>query len=68
MRTHLRHAIKNSDGTQVAVRYVGEQHVKEDLGRIPTAQDWLREIKPQRWMYGQSMDQTGSGIKTSGLT
>jgi hypothetical protein len=26
---------------QVPVRYVGEQHVKEDLGRIPTAQDWL---------------------------
>ena len=61
-------AITNSEGQQVAVRYVGEQHVREDLGRIPTAQDWLREIKPQRWMYGQSLDQPGSGIKTSGLT
>ena len=46
-------AIVNSDGNQVPVRYVGEQHVREDLGRIPTAQDWLRQIKPQRWMYGQ---------------
>jgi len=27
-------AIVNSDGTTVPVRYVGEQHVKEDLGRI----------------------------------
>jgi hypothetical protein len=35
------------------VRYIGEQHVKEDLGRIPTAQDWLSQIKPERWMYGQ---------------
>jgi len=34
------------------VRYIGEQHVKEDLGRIPTAQDWLSQIKPVRWMYG----------------
>ena len=34
-------AITNSDGRQVPVRYIGEQHVREDLGRIPTAQDWL---------------------------
>jgi len=50
-------AILNSDGKQVPVRYVGEQHVKEDLGRIPTAQDWLLQIKPQRWMYGQRLDE-----------
>jgi hypothetical protein len=37
------------------VRYIGEQHVKEDLGRIPTAQDWLSQIKPERWMYGQRL-------------
>jgi hypothetical protein len=42
---------------QVPVRYVGEQHVKEDLGRIPTAQDWLLQITPQRWMYGQHLDE-----------
>jgi hypothetical protein len=28
-------AVVNSDGKQVPVRYIGEQHVKEDLGRIP---------------------------------
>jgi hypothetical protein len=49
-------AIVNSAGTQVPVRYVGEQHVKEDLGRIPTAQDWLLQITPQRWMYGQHLE------------
>jgi hypothetical protein len=48
-------AIVNSDGNQVPVRSVGEQHVKEDLGRIPTAQDWLAQITPQRWMYGQRL-------------
>ena len=49
-------AIVNSDGKQVPVRYLGEQHVREDLGRIPTAQDWLSQIKPQRWMYGQRLE------------
>ena len=51
-------AITNSAGDQVPVRYIGEQHVKEDLGWIPTAQDWLCEIQPQRWMYGQRPHQS----------
>lgn len=42
--------LTNSDGRVIPVRWVGEQHVKEDLGRIPTAGDWLREIRPQAWM------------------
>jgi len=54
-------AIVNSEGKQVPVRYLGEQHVKEDLGRIPTAQDWLSQIKPTRWMYGQRLAQHDSG-------
>jgi hypothetical protein len=49
--------IVNSDGKPIPVRYVGEQHVREDLGRIPTVQDWLFEIKPRRWMYGQRPDE-----------
>jgi hypothetical protein len=31
--------------------------VKEDLGCIPTAQDWLSQIKPERGMYGQRLEQ-----------
>jgi hypothetical protein len=34
----------------IPVRWVGEQHVKEDCGFIPTIQDWFGHIKPQRWM------------------
>jgi hypothetical protein len=55
-RNCLASSIVNSDGKQVPVRFVGEQHVKENLGRIPTAQDWLSQFKPQRWMYGQRLD------------
>lgn len=34
----------------IPVRWVGEQHVVEDLGAIPSAADWLRAIKPEPWM------------------
>src|SRR6266852_6630471 len=60
-------AIVNSDGNQVPVRYVGEQHVKEDLGHIPTAQDWLLQIKPQRWMYGQRLDKETTSTKEASV-
>lgn len=42
--------ILNSDGRPIPVRWIGEQHVREDLGRIPTLADWLREIRPRPWM------------------
>lgn len=42
--------ITNSDGKQIPVRVIGEQHVKEDCGFIPSAQDWLCRIQAQPWM------------------
>lgn len=42
--------ITNSAGKEVPVRYVGEQHVREDLGRIPSVQDWFSRIDGERWM------------------
>lgn len=44
--------ITNSNGRVVPVRFIGEQHVQEDLGKIPTAADWLHNIRPQPWMLG----------------
>lgn len=45
------HAITNSDGRQIPVRYIAEQHIKEDCGgRVPTVADWFRNIKPETWM------------------
>ena len=43
-------AIKNSDGKMVPVRIIGEQHVKEDLGRVPSIKDWLQEMQMKSWM------------------
>lgn len=42
--------ITNSDGKKVPVRAIGEQHVFEDLGRIPSASDWLTEMPVKPWM------------------
>ena len=40
----------NSEGKQIPTRFVGEQHVKDDLGWIPTVKDWLQHLQPQPWM------------------
>ena len=51
--------LSNLDGEVVPVRYIGEQHVREDLGQIPMVQDWLGRINPERWMYGQRLEHRG---------
>ncbi len=42
--------ITNSDGRTVPVRFIGEQHVIEDLGRIPSVSDWLSLLPFEPWM------------------
>ncbi len=42
--------ITNSDGKTVPVRFIGEQHMIEDFGKIPTLQDWLQELPQKGWM------------------
>lgn len=44
------HNITNSEGKCISVRDIGEQHVIEDLGSIPTIQDWLQETPIRPWM------------------
>ena len=34
----------------IPTRWIGEQHVNEDLGRIPILADWFRTIQPEKWM------------------
>ena len=51
--------IVNADGRVVPVRLIGEQHVREDLGSIPSFADWARLITPQAWMLrGHRLDET----------
>jgi hypothetical protein len=59
--------ITNSDGKNIPVRFIGEQHVKEDLGRIPTVADWLLAIKPESWMLGARKDLAKALEETDGF-
>lgn len=48
--------ITNADGKDVPVREVAERHVIEDLGFIPTPQDWLKciSLKAVPWAGGHA--------------
>jgi len=39
-----------SSGRAIPVRWIGEQHVREDLGFIPSFADWVKAIRPEPWM------------------
>jgi hypothetical protein len=45
-------AITNSSGRRVFVREIGQQHVLEDLGFIPTLAECLAETPLRPWMAG----------------
>lgn len=58
-----------STGKQVPIRWIGEQHMKEDFGFVPTPRDWMgaicpsegQEPGPQPWMLmrAKSAEQLG---------
>lgn len=44
--------ITNADGKDVSVRDIGEEHVIQDLGFIPTAEQYLKNMTLEPWMSG----------------
>ena len=44
--------IKNAQGKDVSVRDVAEDHVIEDLGFIPSMENYLQNMTIQPWMSG----------------
>lgn len=44
--------ITNSDGRHISVRDIAEQHVIDDMGRIPTIQDYLEGMPLYSWLGG----------------
>jgi hypothetical protein len=60
--------INNSDGKQVSVRDVGEQHILEDFGMrfIPTPQDYLQEMEMSPWMNNDRSEVPPSSKKIRG--
>lgn len=43
-------AITNSENKKIPTRLIGEQHVIEDMGFLPTPADWLKHLVIQPWM------------------
>ena len=52
-----------STGRVIPTRWVGEQHVQQDLGFIPSFADWMRAIRPLPWMgrTGRLEDRSAPG-------
>lgn len=42
----------NSQGRKIDVRDIGEQHVMDDLGFIPSIADYFKSFEPQDWFGG----------------
>jgi len=42
--------ITNSDGKAVPVRLIAEKHIIEDLGFIPSFEDWIKNVRITSWM------------------
>ncbi len=58
------HYITNSDGRDVPVREIAERHIIEDLGFIPTPQDWLKciSLKAVPWAGGHVKKLVRDGV------
>ncbi|MBD2019049.1 hypothetical protein H6F43_02460 [Leptolyngbya sp. FACHB-36] len=42
--------IENTVRQKIPVRLIAEQHIQDDLGWIPTVEDWLCNLEVQPWM------------------
>ena len=55
--------ITNSEGKVISVRDIGEDHVIEDMGFIPTVDKWLGNMAVQDWMFGSRRSKVKKHIK-----
>ena len=54
--------IENSDGKLVSVRDVAEQHVIDDMGFIPTVENYLKDMPMYSWLGGRRKRKTKLNI------
>lgn len=65
--------IRNSQGREVPVSHICEQHITEDIGFVPSLQDWMDCLKRPRWgspkakLLFKSFDPEGKGIQLEDL-
>lgn len=51
-RTNGTTSMINSDGKVVQVRDVAEQHILDDMGKIPSVGDYLKDMPMYEWLGG----------------
>lgn len=56
------HNIINSDGKEISVRDVCEDHIIQDLDFIPSVTDWLNHMEKPWWMGGRRKSNKKSDI------
>lgn len=54
--------LTNSDGKLVSVRDIAEEHVLEDLGTIPTLEQWMSNLPLSEWMAGKRKREPGKKV------
>lgn len=52
------HVRLNSDGKEYSPRDIAEEHIIQDLGFIPTVQDYLQHLELKDWMTGTQKKNT----------
>ena len=55
--------ITNSKNKRVCVRDIAEEHILQDLGFIPTVENYLNNMKIQDWMSGTEKRSVGNKKK-----
>lgn len=54
--------ITNAQDKHISVRDIAEEHIQDDLGFIPTIENWLEELPLKPWMSGAKIRKTISLI------
>lgn len=54
---------ENSDGKTYSVRDIAEQHILEDLGFIPSFEEYVKTMPIAGWMAGEHKDVTNDNLQ-----
>lgn len=56
------HNIINSDGKEVSVRDICEEHILQDLGFIPSVTDWANHMQTPWWAGGKATNNKNKNV------
>jgi hypothetical protein len=56
VETVFGHIIVNADGKEISTRQIAEDHCVEDVGFVPTLEQWVKNIPIEDWMLGKGQE------------